>query len=305
MSTDRMTEDEFADSRERHARWSAIVTLAVCSGLSIAGGVYYAAAYGAGDCAGMVATATLSLTLLLGIHLRASNAAALESQRVSVRAAKGSTVGGVVLVGMALVGNFSTLHALAVEKLLNPVAAVLTPLALDVGVITATLTLFALQPKLVRSRRTAAPKTAVPAASTAAPVAASTAASTTRRVPASITEPAAASTAVASSAADSTATADASPVVSPQVAPMNPPADTSPTDGESTIGVHRHHRAQELVSDGVVDRPVPLVAAALELLERGDSGRAVAAATGLDPRTVAKIRNASGAAQPRTLTAVR
>lgn len=158
MTADRMTEDEFADSRERHARWSAIVTLAVCSALSIAGCVYHAAVYGSRDIAGMTATATLSVVLLLSIHLRASNAAARESDRVSEHAALGSTVGGVTLVGMALVGNFATLHALAVEKALNPLAAVLTPLALDVGVITATWTLFALRPKLARSRRAAAPR---------------------------------------------------------------------------------------------------------------------------------------------------
>ncbi len=154
-----MTEDEFADSRARHARLSAIVTLAVCSALSIAGCVYYAAAYGAGDVPTMLITATLSIILLLGIHLRASTHAAVEADRAAPSARAATTVGGVTLIGMALVGNYAVLHSLAMAKQLNPISAVLTPLALDAGVITATWTLFALRPKLVRSRRSAVQKT--------------------------------------------------------------------------------------------------------------------------------------------------
>jgi hypothetical protein len=282
-AAERMTEEEFADSRERHARWSAIATLVFCSTWSIAGCVYYAAAYGAGDLPTMLITATLSLVLLLGIHLRASTHAAVEQGRAVPSARAATTVGGVLLVGMALVGNFAVLHSLAIAKALNPVAAVLTPLALDVGVITATWTLFALRPKLVRSRRSAAP--AAPAKPR--PAAAPTAAAPTAAAPTTSTGAAPTTSVAAAPAAAPAASAASAPVIAAAASPV------------------QHDRAAAIAASGVTAKSVDDVAAVLQLLDAGASDRGVHAETGVDARTVAKIRKAAAEPEPtRTLTTV-
>ncbi|MEZ5130330.1 MAG: hypothetical protein R2763_01190 [Mycobacterium sp.] len=58
-----------------------------------------------------------------------------------------------------------------------------------------------------------------------------------------------------------------------------------------------------MVDRGVVAKPAAAVAAVLALLDAGRSARAAAAETGLDPRTVGKIRDAAADPAPR-LTAV-
>jgi hypothetical protein len=272
-----MTEEEFADSRERHARRSAIATLVFCSTWSIAGCVYYAATYGAGDVAAMMITATLSLVLLLGIHLRASTRAAVESGRADATARSATTVGGVLLVGMALVGNYAVLHSLATAKALNPVAAVLTPLALDVGVITATWTLFALRPKLARLRRGRG--AASGARSTTPPAA--------PRPDAMI---------IRNAAPDAAASAATSPAASAASAPAT-------VDVAAQV---QHDRAAAIVASGVTAKGVGDVALVLQLLDSGASDRRIQGQTGIDARTVAKIRKAAAEhePEPRALTAV-
>lgn len=274
-----MTDDEFADSRANHARWSAIVTLTVCSGLSMVGGWYYAVTYGAGTVAAALGTIAITVVLILAIHLRSAVRAAREVARVSEATYRVSSVGGGVLVLMALVGNFATLHALAVELTLHPITAVLAPVALDVGVVIATNAIFSLRPRLARSRtsraRTQSAQVKPPAPRSAA------------RTSASVPTPAVQRARAPESAPSVRSAGDA--------AGLTPRSEGSTVRADVDPAVQA--RAAELVSSGATSKSVDEVAAVLALNAAGASVTRIASATGIHHKTIKGILTA--ATEPR------
>ena len=286
-----MTEVEYGDRLVAGARRSAWTLLWVSSGASVAGNVWFAYRVTSGSAAAMLAGAVVPVLLLLGIHLTGGMAAARREGRVHPTAHRVAVAGVAGLVLMVLAASFFALRDLLLLERFHPVAATLMPLSVDVAVVTSTASLFSLAPRLRRgggrSAALAAPAKARPAA---APNAASAAA-------------AAAPSATRTAAAAATVVRAAASV--PAAAALTDAASASFTSAAASP-VH-HDRAAAIVASGVTAKAVADVALVLQLLDTGASDRRVHAETGIDARTVARIRKADGAAvEPaptRTLTA--
>jgi fumarate reductase subunit D len=312
MRTNAMTADEFADSCADHARWSSIVMLSVCSALSLLGGWYNATVYGAGTVASAVTTDTVTVVLILSVHLRGAVRAAYETNRVSKRTYVSSSAGMLTLIAMTLAANYATLHALAEHMQLHWLTAILAPAATDVGVLVSTDALFSLKPKLLRVYRkppaSAAPST--PASASESP--ASAAPSTPPNALAS-TSPPSASTAASTPPGTSAGAAvlPASAAASTSAGASNPLPSASPSASADTSADTSAQltAAQQVVRRAGLRTPVHQVAQVLQLHRDGESGRSISDALGLNQRTVQRIVKAAdaslaGAPRDRRLTTV-
>lgn len=104
--------------------------------------------------------------------------------------------------------------------------------------------------------------------------------------------------------AASNAAAPAAPA--PTAAPTAASRVAAPAVPAAAPSTAQHDRAAAVVASGVTTKPVADVAAVLQLLDGGASGRSIQAQTRIDARTVARIRkaDAAAAAPASTLTAV-
>lgn len=122
--------------------------------------------------------------------------------------------------------------------------------------------------------------------------------------------PAAAPTAAAPTAAAPTTSTGAAPTTSVAAAPAAAPAASAASAASAPViaaaaSPVQHDRAAAIAASGVTAKSVDDVAAVLQLLDAGASDRGVHAETGVDARTVAKIRKAAAEPEPtRTLTTV-
>jgi hypothetical protein len=191
-----------------------------------------------------------------------------------------------------------------------PQLAIVAPLAIDLTVIGATRALVLTTPIAAQMRKEVeadaapapAPRAAPPTPRNAAP-ATPTAASTPVRdaalaVRADDAAPTSAQVVTVQHASDAASDASTAIVLAAPASPA-PAASPSASDvgGDEAPEVAARHmqRAAELIGGKVVSIPIEDAAVVLAYLEAGLSNRRVQAVTGIDARTVAKIRNAEAA----------
>lgn len=300
-----MTSAQRVHRRATRFFWCWLVLATV---LSLSGNVVHALlAAGHEATASRVLAASVAavppVILLLSIHGIAVLVRAGASGGVYRTAIAATAVLGTGAFALSFVALMDLAALAGVPAALTPVL----PLIVDVAIAVATLALVAVGDRPASRARGASPR---PAASAAAR---STAASTV--VPRAAVSPPAASAAARSTAASADAPQDDAPRhASQDDAPVHRAAASS---GASPSAVH-HTTAARLVDSGVVSKPATEVAAVLALADDGQSARRIAAATGMDPRTVGKVIKAAVTQEPsadepgrsahddapRTLTAV-
>lgn len=235
------------------------------------------------------------LIALLGFHALTTlaKAGAVHRARTSLRSAVAdagpmyvfAVVGVLGITGIAMVMSYAGLYAVARAAGLSPALAAVWPLSIDLAIAVSTAALFVLRPisnSDLRAARRAAKAAASTPAPAASPRAASPALAAALDTAAMIVLPAA-----------SGAATDASPQLKPVMHHPDAP-DAASTDAPAVTPMH-HDRAAEIVRQGIVAKPVEEVALVLAHLGAGASARRIQALTGIDPRTVGKIRDAAAA----------
>jgi hypothetical protein len=172
MTTELMTENEYADHLVATTRRSAWTLLAVATITSLAGNVLHASKVTSGSIPAMLGASVVPLLLLIGMHLVGGMAAIRREGRAHAAAHRLAVAGITALVLIVFAASFVALRDLLLREGFDPVAATLIPIAVDIAVGVATASLFSIAPRLRRGRsrsaRAAAP--APTAVKTAAPV---------------------------------------------------------------------------------------------------------------------------------------
>lgn len=299
-----------ADRIVASARRSAWLTLIVATVASLAGNVWHAHLYGSSSAAALAAAAVVPLLLLLGMHLVAGLAAARRERRVHRGVHRAAVIGVTVLIALVFVASFAALRDLLLRERFDSLAATLIPIAVDVAVVVATTALFSLDG---RREPTAAPaETAAAAPRDALRSAPEVHAEAPRS--ALVVAPAARvalrgdalhgnaspqledADVVRYALADAAAQEDPRPVRDAALhdAPTALRDDDAPHDapqGSDAPRVTDRHRAaaRRRLAAGDLTKTENAVAEVLARREDGQSIAAIAAATEMNARTVAKI----------------
>jgi hypothetical protein len=295
MTTELMTENEYADHLVATTRRSAWTLLAVATVTSLAGNVWHAATVTSGSVPAMLGASVVPVLLLVGMHLVGGMAAIRREGRAHAAAHRLAVAGITALVLIVFAASFVALRDLLIREGFDPVAATLIPIAVDIAVGVATASLFSIAPRLRRGRSRSA-RAAAPA-----PTAVKTAASVTPR-PASVQvtavsapEPAPDTRAVVVEAAPEPAPNPEPVSAEPAPVAASVPAEPAP-DVEAL--------AARIVDDGVVRQPVETVAAILSALAAGKRNQPIADELRIHHSVVSKVKAASAADRHPHLTAV-
>jgi hypothetical protein len=295
MSTEAMTETEYADHLVASTRRSAWTLLAAATVTSLAGNIWHSHRYGSGSVAGMIGAAVAPVFLLGAMHLTGGLNASRRERRVHAGIYPLAIVGVLTLVLIAFWASFRSLRDLLIQEGFDPISAALIPIACDVAVVVSTAALFSLAPRLRRGR------VRTPRAASPAPTALQTAAPGKPR-PASVqlitgSAPKAApdtAAVIVESAPKSapTAAASASKSASPSAA----------SDAETASDIAAN--AARIVADRVVRQPVETVAAILTAHAGGAKPNPIAADLRIHHSVVGRVLEAAAADRHPHLAAV-
>jgi hypothetical protein len=300
MSTDALTETEYADQLVSRTRRSAWTLLAVATITSLAGNVWHAATVTSGSIPAMLGAAVVPVLLLTGMHLVGGMAAIRREGRAHAAAHRLAVVGITALVMIVFAASFVALRDLLLREGFDPVAATLIPVAVDIAVAVSTASLFSIAPRLRRGR------TRTPRAASPAPTALHTPAPVKPR-PASVQLISGSAPKLAPETAPETAAVivESAPKSAPTAAASAPkaaPPSAAPA-AETASGIEA--LAARIVADRVVRQPAATVAAILTAHAAGAKPNPIAEDLRIHHSVVDKVLKAAAAADRHPhLTAV-